>query len=320
MAIEARYLDLSNSQELEAFSAFIIGEGRIFQTREYLEAVGSNYQAIIAIDGDEIVGALPLAKSQKFRLKAFHIPPYTHAFGPIIKKDILTKQSIIIEQLLGALNNPTLLDFKLPIENEDILSYKRVGATVSAMQTHIVNAINGYDINSIHSSKKRYLKKLLKAKEEGRIVVKEGKECLMDLVWLQEKTSIKSGFKYRPDLLMKLMKSLGEDQYFALVLYTDMGEPISGAFCPYDSKFAYHVINASINHEDNLLNRSNILSTFLAVSKARELNIGFDFEGSSVPGVAEFYRHMGGVPKLFYRIQIAYNLIGKAFFAASFFK
>jgi hypothetical protein len=196
-------------------------------------------------------------------------------------------------------------EFKMIIPNGDILPYLKVKAKIVASQTHALTWREDFNEMHIHSSKRRYLKKLLNKLDCGEIQLIEGPACYKELLWLQAETGKKSGFRTRQNTINSIVMSLGQDKSYAFVLRTKDGSPLSGAFCPYDRFSAYHLINASVHHEDPLLNRSNILSSFIAIKKSIELGRGFDFEGSNIPGVAQFYRMMGGQSVLNFRIQMA---------------
>ncbi|MBI1305693.1 MAG: hypothetical protein GC181_03655 [Bacteroidetes bacterium] len=255
----------------------------------------------------------------KNKVKGAHIPPYAHVHGPVLDPTFYDNYIEILEGILKLAPPVPLVEFKVPVPNQDIIPFNELGAKVFATQTHLVQKDVKYGLEVIHSSKRRYLKKLLALLENGTLVLKEGRECIEDLIFLQDETAKRNNFRSNLPTIRKIISSLNENQYYCFVLYTKEGKPLSGAYCPHDNEFAYHLINASVNDDDNLLNKSNILTTYLAVSRAIDKGIGFDFEGSNISGIAGFYRMMGGVPTCFYRIEIAKNFIGKLYFALKYF-
>ncbi len=320
MALRIEILNDKQAQAHEALNHFLKENATIFQQLEFLRAVGNDLHVAVAFEEDDIVGALPQLTTKKYGLRASHIPPYGYTYGPVLIPKRVKDEGAVVSQMLKGFKKQPLVEWQLALPDNDIINYNQLGASIMASQTHIFKYTPDFGQNFIHSSKRRYLKKLLKAMDNGDILLKEGPQCIEDLLWLQTETGKKSGFDASKKVLRKIMESLRDDQAYALVLYTPDGKALSGAYCPYDSFSAYHLVNASINHEDSLLNRSNILSTYLAIQKAMEQKLNFDFEGSNIPGVANYYRLMGGEPTLKYRIQIPFSLLGKTYFAAMRYK
>ena len=281
--------------------SFIDEHGTVFQTFEFLSAVGDDYEAVVAKSKDEIVGVLPLVKTIKFKLNAYHIPPFAYQFGPVVMDD--DKSFDVVEALLKSVPDSGQKDFKMLLGKQDSLPFVQSGFTMSVNQSHRIVPNTEYSLNNIHKSKRRYLKKLLAAQKEGSLQVKEGLDCLEDLFFLYKETAEQSNFRSSIEKLKSIISGLPESRYYIIVVYDNQNNPLSGAFCPFDAKYAYHLINASVRNEDSMLDKANILSTYLAVQKAVEMGRGFDFEGSNIPGIASFYRMMGGIPTFVYRAQ-----------------
>lgn len=300
----------------EVLLGFIREEASIFQQPEFLAAAGTDLVTHVVLEGDHIAGALSAVKVKKAGITGYHRPPYAHLYGPVISSEHRAKGGQITELLLSKLENTALTEFKLRLEDQDLIPYLQSGASVLAAQGHILDAGSDYSETSIHNSKRRYLKKLLKAVESGELRVESGPSTHDRLMWLQGKTADQNGFRSYSGVLERIMTALKEDQYYSFLISSKNEEPLAGAFCPYDRRFAYHLVNASLRHDDSLYNRANILSTYLSVEKAISMGLGFDFEGSNVPGVASFYRMMGGQPRILYRLQFYNNLKGRMFLAA----
>src|SRR5690606_26984552 len=114
-----------------------------------------------------IAAALPLVKSKKFGLRSFHIPPFAHQFGPVLSKQYTHHAFEIISLLLSLLKREAHVDFKMFFPEEDALPFIDSGFTVSVTQTHIIKPSSDFGVDYIHSSKRRYLKKLIALLEEG---------------------------------------------------------------------------------------------------------------------------------------------------------
>lgn len=275
---------------------------RIFQRAAWLAVTGGNLTASVCYDDqNQIKGYLPMVQTKKFGVKGFHIPPYTPYFGPLIyEKDVL-KKSEIIESLIKPFSRASHIDFVIRPQDNDIVNFSRLGFTIEASQTHIIDVKNGYDLKNIHSSKRRYVKKLKDLENNGKFIILKGKDAIEDLKKLNIETEERAGFRGNRAVLNELLENFGTNET-VFVICTEANEPLAGAFCPADELFAYHVINASSRHKDNLLDKANLLSAYKMAESAVLNGKSFDFEGSNIPGVAAFYRMMGGVPAVNYRI------------------
>lgn len=297
-----------HSSEVEDF---LLNNGTIFHSYAFLSTVGDEYQAIVIREdkSNNIAGVLPLVKTIKNRLKAFHIPPYAYKFGPVIDSTQAKYAGTIFKLMME--NTPLTghLDFSLNVFNDDLIPYIKAGFQITASQTHVFKRpMQENDIiKSIHHSKSRYIKKLIKLFDNDELKIIYGKECHEDLLKLQEETGKRGNFNPKLKKVKSIFDNLDEAQYYSLVIYHN-GQALAGAFCPYDKNYAYHLINASIRHKDSLLDKANFLSAYLSLRKAFELDLDFDFEGSSIPAVADFYRTMGGIPTINYRAQKSKSL------------
>jgi len=276
---------------------------RVFQTAEWLSVTGEAFVASVCYDeNDRIKGYLPLVETTKFGIKGYHIPPYTPYFGPVVLETDLFKKTKVIEKLLKPFFKSKHIDFIISPNDKDIVNFSSIGFSVQASQTHIIDSKTDYGINSIHGSKRRYLKKLKDLHNTGKLFIKSGREAISSLIALNDATEKRAGFKGNSHVLKLLLEKFGTEETVSVV-FTENGEPLSGAFYPHDSYYAYHLINASARHNDNLLDKANLLSAFNAVEKTINSGKSFDFEGSNIPGVAGFYRMMGGMPAINLRLQ-----------------
>lgn len=286
-----------------ALYVFFREYGSVFHQYSYLKNTGQKYKCIVVCEnGNEIIGALPLVKSNKNKLKAYHTPPYTHLFGPVIHSDYKGKYFDILNAILKSLPPSGHYDFKMYLEQEDITPWLANGFTISSSQTHIVPMGVDYSLSTLSKDKRRDVKKLLKALDSEQISLFENDNNSNDIIrelWL--KTASRSGFSSHENVLRKILHS--EVQNYTNLVVDCYGSPLAGSFCPYDNHNMYHVIGANIRVEDPLLRRANFLSLYKAISFANSNGLNFDTEGSNIAGVSDYYRRMGAQPKLIYRAQ-----------------
>jgi len=288
------------SDEVEAF---IEEYGTPFHSFTFLATVGSNYKCLVYKTPKQgMLSVLPLVATAKFKLSAYHIPPYAYQFGPVVHPEHADTYVEIVQALLDELPSSAHYDFKMCLDEQNIIPFRSRGFSISVGQTHVFSKDSIYGISSLTKDKKRYINKLLKALEEGKIQVEENKTENLDVIRkLQEDTAERLEFAAHKKTLESMLHS-DVSAYTNVVRDAD-GRPLSGTYCPYDQRTMYYLISANVRVEDSLLSRSNMISLYQAVLYANKNQLNFDFEGSNIPGVARFYRRMGGTPTIVYRAQ-----------------
>jgi len=307
---------LTDEKSIKEVEDNIFQDLSVFQSHYWLGAIGTKPISYVCYNTNEdIVGYLPLLKWKKNGLSAYHIPPYTQYYGPTILETELTKCSQVLQCLMTPLNQETHLDFKLPLDNHDLIPYLNNGFSIETSQTHIFSATDNYNLNSLTKDKKRDVSRLAKEVEMNRLIIRDNDPAnLIEIVKLWEVTAERAAFNSRSKHLQNLCSSFN-GFYNNLILDAD-GIPLAGTFCPNDLHTAYHLIGASKRSKNSLLNRANVLSLYMAVLHANRKGLNFDFEGSNTAGIASFYRMMGGKPKIIYRMQrtrsLYYNILRSA--------
>jgi hypothetical protein len=276
--------------------------GSVFHSYEYLIHVGDDY-ICFTIEEDEIVlAALPLIKTMKNRLKSYHIPPHIHLFGPVINSNYQDKSYDLIKILLQSLPNADHYDFKI-YNNGDVLPFIHNGFTTFSVQTHFLPLKKTLDVlDLVKKDKKRDIINLEKLLNKGEIkIIENDIQLHSHFLVLWKKTSERAKFDSNLNTLNKLLNS--NVPFYSNLIFDKEGRPIAGTYCPKDNKNMYHILSMGIRSEQKLLSRANILSIYYALKYASENHLNFDFEGSSLPGVAQFYRMMGGEPMTMVRAQ-----------------
>lgn len=86
--------------------------------------------------------------------------------------------------------------------------------------------------------------------------------------------------------------------------------PIAAAYCIYDYTTCYYLLSG-YNHQ-NKHSGAGICSVMACIKKAKELDLKlFDFEGSMLPEVEDYFREFGGQLIPYHTINKAYNIYKK---------
>lgn len=302
----------------DAVESFIKDNGTIFHQYEFLKCIGTDYVcfAVVSDTNNEIIAVLPLVKTVKNRLKSYHIPPFAYQFGPVFNNDeAFYKNERIISLLMNELKNVGQLDFKMLIPDGDILAYKTNNFVIEANQTHTFDSNQEFGIDLLSKDKKRDVKKLIKLIDSRELsLIEDVSKAKPYILSLWKETSKRSKFDSHINILDKILKT--NVPSYSNVILDNKGNAIAAAYCPYDKSTMYHLVGASIRSDDKRFSRANLLSLYYAILNANKLGLNFDFEGSNIPGVANFYRMMGGIPKINFRVQrtksIFYNILKSA--------
>lgn len=279
--------------------------GSIFQTTVWLRAFGEELNLFYYLRGEKIVFGFLFIISKKYKVRGSFIPPYTPVYAPFHDLDLANSSELnlyrsLVRELSSRLNYK-ILDHICYSSKVDLLSFKWNSHFIRPSVTYQLEG-KKYDLSSIHQSKRRYVKKLQKLLDCGELKLIENAEIAKIISLQEELSSIK---KFNSNL--RILKSICSNEelqnnFLAMAIADKDDNYLSCCWVPYDNFRAYHILNISSNHEDSLLDKANFLLTFIVVSKVLESGRTMDFEGSSIPGVEEFYRHMGGLQELRYRM------------------
>jgi hypothetical protein len=302
--MELRILKLSQNSEIEKYELLLKDQLPIFHTQRWLQSLGSKVEILICYAGDAIAAYLPLVKTRKFGYIGYHIPPYTAYFGPLIFEGFSANQELILKSFNKFIRLSRHSEFKMKNENNDIVSYKSAGYSITATQNYYFPPNQHYDLQTVKSVKRRDIIKLEALVKQNKLIITENEQWLIpDLIELLKITGKRAGYNPKINTLEKIFESLNPDDYYINLIKDANGASLAGSFCPKDTNGMYHLVSASRRVDDKLLNSCNSLALFLAVSYANKTGLEFDFEGSNIAGVANFYRLMGAIPRIVYRYQ-----------------
>jgi hypothetical protein len=302
MTADKYKLSIEKKKNLE-IESFIEQYGSVFHSYDYIRLLGTDYRCVtVKSQSENILAVLPLVKTRRHYLNAYHIPPYTYQFGPVLDDSLDVNEGKIVKLLLQNLPKSGHFDFKTFLPNQDVLVFKELGWSVSVLQTHIVAEKQSYGIEQLNDSKKRELNKLQSAERAGRIKLIENKLSNLNVIQeLWKETALRAGFDPKSGITQRILNS-GLPNYNNIIV-DDRGTPLCGSFCLKDEFTVYHLISANRRVEDKLLSKANVLALYKSIKFANDRGLTFDTEGSSIPGVAQFYRFMGAQPKFIFRVQ-----------------
>jgi hypothetical protein len=260
--------------------------------------------------GGEIRAGVALVETTKFGVRGFHVPPYTPYFGPLImpsrkerRAARRSEDSKALGILLGSLPRAAHVDFKLPPGDSDLYPYLWNGFTSGVAFTHEIRGDADDYLKNISDRRRTYLRRLAASVAEGNLVLEVGGE-FKAVIRLWEEEARRKSVDARVDILKELTDPSIEGWKWTAVCCRDSGgKLLSGVAMAIGDGRAINLVNASASIRPKGFEHTNLAAMDTAIRHTLALGIVFDLEGSLLPGVEEFYRLLGGVPRVTYRLQ-----------------
>lgn len=280
-------------------------QGAIFNKTWYLKAVQAKFKIYVCIDkGNNILGGMVLPKPKP---ECFTMPMITQTLGILLKDfselkyvNKISKEKDIIESLVNAIPNFKNYSINFNYNFTNWLPFMWRGYSQYCKYTYVIENLSNLDYiksglrNNIKYDINKAIKNDIKIYEDLPIEA---------LYKISEKTFNRQGLAipYSLELLQCLDKILEEKQARKSFFAIDKHNNIHAAnYIIYDKKSAYYLIGGG----DSELRTSGATSLALweAIKFSAQVSKRFDFEGSCIRGIEEFFRGFGGTQKIYFNI------------------
>ena len=269
----------------------------VFEQPWWLDIVApGQWGEAVVMEGETVAARLPYVL-QSGRIV---MPTLTQTLGPWIKPEYrqfqpgntqLSKQKELIAALLGQLPRHKSFHVTFDSANEYILPYRWLGYRYEPEFSYRLTDL--CDTDALYAALNKTAKKNIKAaRNKTTLVEQPTAKMLMDLL---DKTFEAQGRKWPHDrdLTRRIIEKSVENGHGKLLVAQDgEGNLHSGAFLLYDEKVCYYLLGGS----DSAFRSSGAQSLVLweAIRFAATVSQAFDFEGSNVEGIENFFRQFGG--------------------------
>jgi len=291
--------------------------GTLCHRTEWLSRVGEDLQVHVVVDGGGSVRAgVAVVETTKYRVRGFHVPPYTPYFGPLVltsRKEARaarrSEDNKILGILLDSLPGAPHVDFKLAPGNNELYPFLWRGFTASVAFTHEVCGNADEYGRNISERRRTYLRRLDAAIAEGKLTMEVG-AGIEPVIRLWEDAARRKSVAAKTAVLRKLADPSIEDWRWTAVCCRDAGgRLLSGVGLAIGDGRALNLVNATAASLPKGLEHANLAAMNAAIRHVLAMGLVFDLEGSMLPGVEEFYRLLGGVPKATYRLQRSRSIL-----------
>lgn len=268
----------------------------VFEQPWWLDIVAPGaWGEVFVREGDEVVARLPYVL-HKGRI---YMPPLTQTLGPWIKPEYrafqpgntqLSKQKELVSALLEQLPSHKSTHITMDSSNDYVLPYRWQGFRYEPSFSYRLS--NLQDIEAIYANLNKTAKKNIKYARNKTVPVES--PTPEQMLSLLDKTFAAQGRKWPHDraLTQRLMETAAANGCGRLLIAQDAdGNLHAGAFLLYDENVCYYLLGGS----DSAYRSSGAQSLVLweAIQFAATVSAAFDFEGSNVEGIENFFRQFG---------------------------
>ena len=299
-----------NESEFTLWDEFVekSPEGTLFHKSFWLKASGKEFRIYGYFKGGELFAGIPVAHTSKFRIKIADLTPFTPYLGIIFKR----REAKYVQRISEDKEISVELARRLKADFDHVFSHFTPGLvdlqpfiwegfSPGVRYTYIIDLDVGLESiwESMNDKRRNDIRK---AERDGVGVV----QCQdFDLTYrLVEKTFARQektvAFKATA---FRCNEALGGEQCRAFLAQNSDGTPIAVTYIVWDNKRSYYLLGGYDPERSH--HGASALAMWEAIKFTRE-GLGlkeFDFEGSMVPQLEQFFRKFGGVLTPYYTVR-----------------
>ena len=282
--------------------------GTLFHKSFWLKASGRRFVIYGYFKGGTLFAGIPLAYRKMFGIKIATHPPLAPYLGPIFRSqeakyvNRISEEKEISRQIAKRLKKELFALFVTPPGETDLQPFLWEGFSVGVKYTYIINLNNSLeDIWKSMNDKRR--NNIRKAERDGiNIIPSDDFDLCFSLV---EKTfakqDMKTDFKAAAFSYDKVLRQ--RQQCKSFLAKDKNGDYIATIYMVWDNKRGYYLMGGYDPEKGH--HGASSLAIWEAIKFAKkELGLAeFDFEGSMIPQLEQFFREFGGQLTPFYTVR-----------------
>lgn len=299
---KAEILDKSLYDEWNNF-VDISAQGCIFNKTWYLDAVQAKCKIYVCRENGEIIGGMILPEEDN----KFLMPKLTQTLGILLKDfsymkytNKISKEKQIIISLVEAIPKCKKYDIKFNYNFVDWMPFMWKGYSQTCVYTYVIEDLS--NIDKVFSGFKDKVKNDIKKAVKSNL-------CIKNTVSIEEVYDIVSKTFQRQNMdapykleFLRKFDGILESKNSRVIYGAYDEENILNAivYIIYDEKSAYYLIGGA--DPEYRSNGCQSLVLWEAIKGSSKLSKRFDFEGSNVKAIEEFFRGFGGTQKMYFEI------------------
>ena len=276
----------------------------VFHQSWWLDVVAkSSWNYMIESEDENTFGVLPYLVERKFGFRFFGMPSYTPFLGPVIisHEDKREVKLELIRSLLDQLPRYHMFKQNMIIDEGALKIFEEGGFRLFERVTYkiLTEVPEKYLLEKMSTTRRR---RIIKGRE--KLEIREV-ESAAEFIKIQEKTFLRRGIEppQSLEILEKLVYQSMEQNSGILLIAGLKNEPDdsrAAGFFVWD-RFTMYYIAGGYDDSDK---KGEAMSFLLwnGILLAKEKNLTFDFEGSMVLGIAEFFRSFGSEASIYYQV------------------
>jgi len=267
---------------------------RIYAFSWYLNCVADNWDVLVYGDYEAV---MPIPKRQKYLINYVYTPFWITQLGVFFNTNKVDSNSILLIDFLEKLKERfKIIDIRLNTENQ-IKNYN----SKFLLERFNYELSLKTDYQSIYDNYKKDRKKSLKKASNNHLIEKWNDSAIKLIEMFKNNIGLRTPnikeIDYRNlsvlvDICFK--KKVGK----IIEVYDSDRELTSAAFILKNKRRVTILVSST-----DFKNRNNGTNTFLIdaiIKKYANQDLIFDFGGSSIPGIASFFRSFGATKKVYY--------------------
>lgn len=312
-------VELLHSEQFELWNSLVSKSphGTIFHNSWWLEATGYEFDILGCWNRDgQLQSGIPLPRKKRAGLTLYHAPALTPYLGPVFdlsscgsERDRLYVMRSQGEALAHAVGGFDSFSQIAGTAGPDLQGFMWAGFHAEVAYTFRFEG--GTTADAAWREVARTHRQKLKP-ERGEEIVVDSCSDVSVLIELNRSTFSRQErvAPYSESMVRSLFRVAAERNSCMLyVARGSQGRPLASLFVVNDSRASYQIISGIDWNERN--SSAGHLTTWRAIADALQAGRAFDFEGSRIRGVEQYYRRWGAPAKPIWILRKSGSLRGK---------
>jgi hypothetical protein len=280
----------------------------LFLSDWWLDAVcGENWGAVTSEKGGEIVATLPYYLAKRAGFTLITMPRLTQSMGPWFKypegqkrTSKLAFEKSVMTELIEGLPQCAMFSQTFHYTQTNWLPFHFKGYKETTRYTYVLNDLGNLD--DTFASIQKNIRTEIKNAEKNDIKIETSND-IDELYRLFNMTLSKRDMAtpFAIDLLQRIDSTASKRDCRRILVAKDArGVTHSAAYLVWDGKTAHYILSGSDPaHRDS---GATSLTLWRAIEHASSIGRAFNFEGSMIESIEQYFRGFGGEPMPYYHV------------------
>lgn len=288
----------------------------IFSQDWWLDAVAGkdNWDVVLVENGNAIVGALPYVFKRKLGRTVITMPTLTQTLGPWLKypknqkyERKLSYEKKIISELISGLPDFSICKFNCNNKLDNWLPFYWKGFTQTTRYTYRLNDIS--DSEKLWNDFAGNIRKEIKKAEGRNNIAVDSEGSIEEFIAINEKTFLRQGLKppYSKSFILNFDKECSDRESRKIFFARDENKIIHAAiYIVWYNGTAYYLMGGG---DPDLRNSgATSLAMWEAIKFSKTVAKCFDFEGSMIEPIENFFKAFGAVQTPYFSLSKSNSL------------